>query len=65
MSTNKAKPAVCRSKVHDNGIPWRCDRQQGHRGQHQVHFPDSRSVLKSWANKATTPSLPEWEGFDR
>ena len=74
MKTTKAKQVGCRSKIQDDGVPWRCDRPQGHNGRHQVHFPNSGSVLKSWAKKSArpdrpatpqAPSLPEWEGFDR
>jgi hypothetical protein len=48
--TKTRKSAVCRSRTNDHhGIPWRCDRPQGHTGKHQTHFPHSRTVLKSWA----------------
>jgi hypothetical protein len=72
MKTAKTKQAGCRSRIHDDGVPWQCDRPQGHSGRHQVHFPSSRAVLKSWPAPQRTPSLPEqtpnlpeWEGFSR
>lgn len=45
------KMTICRSKTHDAGMRWDCDRPQGHSGPHQVHYPRSRVVLKTWPRK--------------